>query len=53
MATIRALALSQLLRSALEDGAHDLTPSDDFCAELARLIEEAKSQLPDELADSL
>jgi hypothetical protein len=47
-ATIRALAVSQVLKATLEDGAHSLTPSADFHAELERLIAEAKSKLGDE-----
>ena len=47
-ATIRALALSEVLKATLEDGAHALTPSADFHAELERLIAEAKSKLGDE-----
>lgn len=47
-ATIRALALAQLLQKTLEDGGHSLTPSDDFHEELQRLIREAKSNLGDE-----
>lgn len=49
-ATIRALALAELLKAALEDGAHSLTPSADFHAELERLIEEAKSNLAEEFS---
>jgi hypothetical protein len=47
-ATIRALALSQALKVTLEDGAHSLTPSGDFHAELERLIAEAKYKLGDD-----
>ena len=47
-ATIKALAASEVLKKTLEDGAHSLTPSADFQAELERLIAEAKSKLGDE-----